>query len=373
MLSDHLSKSLARPLVVTVVALALVAGCRSKKAAGGPGAGAAPPPMPVEVAEATRGNVQETLHALGTVEAAERVKLTAEIDQIARELPFEEGRVIRKGQVIAVLNDSELRAEARRAEALRNQARVTAERFEQLTKERIASSQDLDNARAALQVANANVGLAHARLAKTRIVAPFSGVVGSRMVSPGVYLRAGDTITELARIDTVKVVFAVPERYLADLRRGAQVTVTTVAFPGKEFVGTVNVVDPILDPTTRTARLTAVIPNPRGELRPGMSADVGAVLAERPQAVSVPDEAVFAEGDRNFVFVVKPDSTVTRRAVKLGARQPGKVEIQEGLQGGEKVVRAGHQKLFEGAKVSPVESAAETPPGAATSATGTKP
>jgi membrane fusion protein (multidrug efflux system) len=146
--------------------------------------------------------------------------------------------------------------------------------------------------------------------------------------------------------------------------------VTTVVFPGKEFRGAVNVLDPILDAATRSARLSARIPNPQGELRPGMSADVTAVIAERMQAVTVPDEAVFAEGDRNFVFVVQPDSTVVRKPVKLGARQPGRVEVREGLQGGEKVVRAGHQKLYEGAKVSPVEAAAApaaagTPAGAA--------
>jgi membrane fusion protein, multidrug efflux system len=364
-----------RALIFAAIVFALLpaAACKGKKGAGGPGAGGAPPPMPVEVAEATRGNVAETLHALGTIEAAERVKITAEIDQIARELPFEEGRIVSRGQVLAVLNDSELRAEVGRAQALRDQARVSAARFEQLSKERIASPQDLDNARAALQVAEANLRLAQARLAKTKIFAPFSGVVGSRLVSPGVYLRAGDVITELARIDTVKVVFAVPERYLADLRRGAQVKVTTVAFPGKVFTGAVNVVDPILDPTTRSARLSAVIANPQAELRPGMSADVSAVLAERSQAVTVPDEAVFAEGDRNFLFVVQPDSTVVRRAVKLGARQPGRVEIREGLQGGEKVVRAGHQKLFEGAKVQAVTSTESTTPAPGGTAGGTNP
>lgn len=353
-------------LLILIAAVAVSLGCREKKPAG---AGAAPPPMPVEVAEATRGEVQETLHALGTVEADERIKVTAEIDIIARELPFEEGRLVRKGQVLAILNDSELRAEAGRAEALRDQARLTFERFDQLSREKIASSQDRDNARAALQVAEANLKLAQARLEKTRIVAPFPGIVGSRLVSPGTFLRAGDVITELARIEQVKVVFAVPEKYLADLRRGAGVTVTTVVFPGKKFEGAVNVVDPMLDPATRSARLTAVIPNPAGELRPGMSADVSAVLAERPQAVTVPDEAVFAEGDRNFLFVVQPDSTVVRRAVKLGARQPGRVEIQEGLRGGEKVVRAGHQKLFDGAKVQPVTSAAAAPPAPAAGAT----
>jgi membrane fusion protein (multidrug efflux system) len=347
--------------LVLLASAALAVGCGDKKGA----ATFTPPPVPVEVAEATKGQVRETLHALGTVEAAERVKVTVEIDAIARSLPFEEGRIVRRGQALAILNDSELSAEARRAAALRDQARLSWERFDHLSRERIASTQDRDNARAALQVAEANLRLSQARLQKTRIFAPFSGVVGSRLVSPGAYLRAGDVITELARIDTVKVAFAVPERYLADLRRGAGVGVTTVAFPGTKFSGTVNVVDPILDPGTRSARLTAVIPNPQGELRPGMSADVTAVLAERPQAVTVPDEAVFAEGDRNFLFVVQPDSTVARRAVTLGAREPGRVEIREGLSGGEKVVRAGHQKLFDGAKVAPVASAAAAPSPAA--------
>lgn len=350
-----------------VATAASVAGCREKKAA----AAFTPPPVPVEVATATREDVRESLHALGTVEAEEQVKVTVEIDGIVRSLPFEEGRLVRKGQALAILNDTELRAEVRRAAALRDQARLTYARFEQLSKEQIASPQDRDNSRAALQVAEANLGLAEARISKTRVLAPFSGVVGSRLVSPGAYLRAGDAITEIARIDTVKVVFAVPERYLADLRRGAGVTVTTVVFPGKEFRGTVNVLDPILDAATRSARLSARIPNPQGELRPGMSADVTAVIAERMQAVTVPDEAVFAEGDRNFVFVVQPDSSVVRKAVKLGARQPGRVEVREGLQGGEKVVRAGHQKLYEGAKVSPVEAAASpaTPGPAAAGAT----
>jgi membrane fusion protein (multidrug efflux system) len=365
----ELHRSPRRPgapvLLAAAAVLLAAAGCGEKKAP----AAFTPPPVPVEVAPATRGDVRETLHALGTVDAEEQVKVTVEIDGIASALPFEEGRLVRKGQVLAVLNDTELRAEVRRAAALRDQALLTSARFEQLSKEQVASPQDRDNSRAALQVAEANLGLAQARLSKTRVLAPFSGVVGSRLVSPGAYLRAGDAFTEIARIDTVKVVFAVPERYLADLRRGAGVTVTTVVFPGKQFTGAVNVLDPILDAATRSARLSARIPNAQGELRPGMSADVTAVIAERTQAVTVPDEAVFAEGDRNFVFVVQPDSTVVRRPVSLGARQPGRVEVREGLQGGERVVRAGHQKLYEGAKVSPVEAAAAPATPAAAGAT----
>jgi membrane fusion protein, multidrug efflux system len=320
--------------------------------------GFTPPPTAVEVAVAKKGTVQEKLHALGTVEAYDRVKVSAEIDAVVRELPFEEGRIVREGQPLALFDDRELSAEARRAEALRDQAQLNYERAERLSKEDISSSQDRDNALATLKVAEANVKLAQARLAKTRIVAPFEGVVGRRLVSPGAFLRIGDVITDLARIDRVKVSFAIPERYLADLERGATVTLTTVTYPGKEFSGSVDVIDPILDPATRSAHLVAVIPNPKRELRPGMSADVTAVLAQRENAITVPDVAVFAEGDRNYLYVVKPDSTVTRRAVELGARQPGQVEVRQGLSPGERIVRAGHQKLFEGAKISPVQ---ETP------------
>jgi membrane fusion protein (multidrug efflux system) len=96
-----------------------------------------------------------------------------------------------------------------------------------------------------------------------------------------------------------------------------------------------------------------------------MSADVRAVLAERPGAITVPAESVFGEGDSNYVFRVNPDSTVTRREVKLGARQEGRVEVTNGLAAGDRVVRAGHQKLFEGAKIVAVQEAAPQPAAAA--------
>jgi membrane fusion protein (multidrug efflux system) len=333
--------------------LSLSTGCGGKSDA----RGFTPPPTAVEVTTVRKGTVQEKLHALGTVEAYEQIKVSAEMDQVVRELPFEEGRFVRAGQTLAIFDDRELSAEARRAEALLDQAKLNFDRAEQLSKQDISSSQERDNAHATLKVGEANLKLAQARLAKTRIVAPFAGIVGRRLVSPGAFLRTGDVITDLARVDSVKVGFAVPERYLADLKRGATVTVTTVTYPGRQFSGSVEIVDPTLDPGTRSANLVAVISNDKRELRPGMSADVTAVLAERSGAITVPDVAVFAEGDRSYLYVVKPDSTVTRRAVELGARQPGFVEVRQGLEPGERVVRAGHQKLFEGAKISPVEDA----------------
>ncbi len=336
-------------------AILFAAACGEKKQAGG----FTPPPTNVEVAAAAKETVREMFEVVGTVEAAERVTVSSEIDAVVVELPFEEGGFVRKGQLLARMNDLELHAEARRAEALREQARLAFERFDSLAEQRIASSQDRDNARATLQVAEANLKLAQARLAKTRIVAPFDGVVGRRMVSPGAFLRTGDVITDLARIDVVKIAFAVPEVYLASLKRGASVEVSAAAYPGKEFAGFVEVLDPNLDAGTRSARLIARVRNPLRELHPGMSADVRAVLAERPAALTIPAEAVFAEGDANYVYRVNGDSTVSRQGVKLGARQAGRVEVTAGLKDGDRVVRAGHQKLFEGARVVPIEDVKE--------------
>jgi len=138
------------------------------------------------------------------------------------------------------------------------------------------------------------------------------------------------------------------------------------------------VIDPRIDPVTHTVQLEARIPNRSHKLRPGMSADVTASLGERPQALVVPDEAVFGEGDQNFVYVVKPDSTVTRQAVVLGTRDSARAEIVSGVKEGDRVVPAGYQKLFEGARVMPMPAGgpggpgADGGPGDAATAGGTK-
>ncbi len=167
-------------------------------------------------------------------------------------------------------------------------------------------------------------------------------------------MRAGDPITDLVRIDQLRVTFAVPERLLGSLRVGAEVTVTTTAFPDDALTGTIDVIEPQLDPLTRAAGIVAKVDNPAGLLRPGMSATVDGGAGERPEALTVPSEAVFVEGGQAYVYVIQADSVVTRAPVTLGTRLADVVEVIEGLAAGQQVVRAGHQKLYEGAKVAPV-------------------
>jgi membrane fusion protein (multidrug efflux system) len=316
------------------------------------------PPVPVEVADVVSGPVQDRFRAVGTVEANEIVQVVSEVNAVVRSLPFREGQAVRRGALLAQIDDREIAAETQRTEALRDQARVNLERVRQLHEQKAASSQELDDASAADKVAAANLALAKARLSKTRITSPFDGLVGRRLVSPGAFLRVGDQITEVASLQIVKVNFAAPERFSAMLKTGGRVEITTTAYPGEAFEGRVRVVDPILDEGSRTVRLVANVVNRGFKLRPGMSADVAATLSERAHALTVPDEAVFAQGDQMFVFVVKPDSTVARQAIVIGARDSAQVEVAQGLEPGMQVVRAGHQKLFDGAKVMPLTAAA---------------
>jgi membrane fusion protein, multidrug efflux system len=151
----------------------------------------------------------------------------------------------------------------------------------------------------------------------------------------------------------LRVNFSAPERVLPLLVRGSEVRVSTSAWPGHEETGQVTVVEPVLDPATRTAGVVARVPNPDERFRPGMSAGIVITLGGGRQALTVPAEAVFSDGDRSFVYLVKPDSTVARTPVRLGIRLSDAVEVTEGLAAGATVVRAGHQKLYEGAKVAP--------------------
>ena len=338
-------------LLLVAAVLALTYGCSGNQAGGG---GFTMPPTPVEIAEAKVQKVMDTFDAVGTIEAIEGVTIVSEIDAMVISLPFAEGSVIKSGELIAQLDDAQLSAEVARNEALEAQSHTTYERVKAIVDQKMGSQQDLDDAAAALKVADANLAMVKARFAKTRIVAPFDGVIGARKVSVGTFLRIGQEITELANIDSIRVNFSAPENFLSRLNRGAEVTVSTTAYPDHQVMGKILVVEPVLDPGTRNGRVVASMSNPGRKFIPGMSANISATLMERPNAITIPNEAVFANGNQSFVFTVKPDSTVARAAISLGTRMADVVEVVAGLDAGAQVVKAGHQKLYDGAKVFPM-------------------
>ena len=351
-----MTTSARRPFFFVILLSTLVTGCGGK----GPQGGFSFPPMPVDVSRVKIQTITDKFEGVGTIEALEAITVVSEIDAAVRALPFREGGFIRRGEVIAQLDDSQLGAELARAEALRAQSKSTYDRVKTIVDQGAGAPQDLDDASAALKVAEANLDLAKARAAKTRIVAPFNGIIGARRVSVGTFMRTGQPIADLANIDQMRVTFSAPERFLSKLSRGATVSVSTPAVPGQELKGKIIVIEPVIDASTRSARVVAWVQNIGRKFRPGMSANVSAVLSERPNALTIPNESVFGSGDQSFVFIVKTDSTVARVPLTLGTRLPDVVEVLGGLEQGMTVVRAGHQKLFDGGKVMPMSSERDT-------------
>ena len=357
-----------RPIVssvsIALVALALLATSCTPKGKSGAG-GFKLPPTPVEVSAVLPQVVRDQFRALGGISSQDQIEVVSELNATLIELPFDEGQALEPGALIARLDDREFQAESDRTAAQRDQAQANFDRAKKLSEENAISPQAMDDARTALKVAEANASLARARFDKTRIRAPFAGLVGRRRVSRGAYVRSGDVITDLARVDEMKATFSAPERYASQMRLGIPVEVTTPAYPNEYFPGRIGVVDPVIDPQTRTVQLVARIPNSGRRLRPGMSANVSVTFAERSGALVVPDEAVFAEGAQSYVYVVTDSNTVNRTAVRLGSRDSMRVEILDGLSAGQRVVRAGHQKLYPGARVQPIGDEGAAAPAAA--------
>jgi membrane fusion protein, multidrug efflux system len=358
---------LASFATLVVAGAGLVSSC-AKGGKGGAGGGFQMPPMPVEVADVHPRVVRDQFHALGNIESNDNIEIVSELNARVIELPFQEGQRVEAGALLARLDDHELAAEAQRTQAERKQAQANYERKKKLAADGAISPQELEDSETALQVSEAVAALAKARFEKTSIRAPFPGLAGVRRVSRGAYLREGTVITDLTRVDEMKVTFSAPERFARELKPGIEIELHAPAFPSEVFRGKLTVVDPVVDPETRTLRLVARIPNPGALLRPGMSADVSVTLAERSQALVVPDEAVFAQGNQNFVYVVNPDSSVALTAVQLGTRDSMQVEVVSGISPGARVIRTGHQKVFPGAKVMPIPPAG--PPGSQAAGAG---
>jgi membrane fusion protein (multidrug efflux system) len=177
--------------------------------------------------------------------------------------------------------------------------------------------------------------------------------VGLRRVSVGSLVNPGTTITSLDDTSTIKVDFSVPENYLASLRQGLSVYVTSTAFPERDFEGKVASVDSRVDPVTRSVTVRALLPNADGALKPGMFLSVR-LDRDSHEALMIPEAALVPEQSRQFIYVVE-DGRAVRREVRIGRREPGKVEVVAGLKAGDQVIVEGTQKVREGGAVRELE------------------
>lgn len=331
-------------------------------------AAAAKPGLPVKAELVMISNVSDDVSAVGSLLAEESVIIRPEIDGRIVGLHFQEGQAVTAGTRLVTIDSTEYEAQAaaQRADLKTEEQRLA--RTKELREQNFISKDALD-----VQVGNvarlkAHVDEAASRVAKTVIRAPFSGILGLRQVSPGAYVKAGSDIVRLENVSSIKVDFRIPENYLSKIRPNQEIAVKLDAYPGEEFKGRVYAVEPVVDERTRTIAMRARIPNKGFKLKPGMFVRVAITLDSRPNAVVIPEQAIWPQGKDSFVFrVVDGKAALTK--VAIGNRAPGTVEILKGLAANDMVVTDGQMKLKDGAPVTvigapPAAPAAPTAPAA---------
>ena len=325
-------------------------------ATGRPGAGtpvrsgAGQTPVSVVATPARLERLSFEIEALGTAFASESIDVTAKVANQVTAVRFDEGQQVRRGDVLVELDGEQARADLAVAEAALAESRSQYQRSRELYTTKVLSDAQIEQIEATFKANEARVAAARSRLGDTVVRAPFAGRVGLRRVSVGSLISPGTVITTLDDTSSIKLDFTIPETFVSAVQSGLKIVARSVAYPDESFEGTVSSVDTRVDPATRSVTVRALLPNPRGLLKPGMFLTVrlsrGAV-----DAVMVPEEALVPEQGNMFVFVVE-DGVAEKRPVRIGQRRVGDVQVVEGLVEGELVVTEGTQKLRDGAAVA---------------------
>jgi membrane fusion protein (multidrug efflux system) len=314
-------------------------------------------------------NLAEVIDSIGSLEPLEEVEIRPEIAGIIQAIHFREGQPVEAHDLLFTLDDAELRQRlrARRAELagaeveMRN-ARRMYQRRQELFEEAVVARETRDEARTEFEAARARVERLKAQIRETeeqlqdtRIRSPISGHAAERRVDRGDFVKPGDLLVSVVRIDQLKASFTVPERFMRRTRTGQTIELQTPARPSKTFSGRVYFISPRIQQDTRQLLVKALVNNAVGELRPGAFVSVELIVGQRPDALVVPEEALVPVRSGYGVYVLS-DSRAVWRPVTIGLRKPGLVEIREGLKAGEAVIRKGHISVSDGDRVRIVGS-----------------
>lgn len=366
-------KSKLTVLLVLMISLVLFVSCKKKEVKA-----PAEKAVNVRVHAAEQKSLRPFLDTTGTLNPYEEVIVSAEVDGILKGMKVNEGSVVSKGTLLAVIDDIDYDLEVKKADAALKQAeanfantKLEYQRKDALFKEQLVTQQQFDDvstrlslAAAEVERAKASLSLAKQKLSKTLIYSPLAGVVKEKKVERGNYVRNGTPLFTIIQTNPIKLNFTVAEKDIGRLKAGQDVFFAVDAIPEKEFKGKVSIIYPSLEEKTRTLLIEALVPNPSGILKPGLFAHVTLYTGSERGIVLVPVTALLYEGEEIRVFVAEGDRA-NERTVKIGQQyklqssagspQPAAkeyTEIIEGVKEGELVVTVGQQNLFEGAKVN---------------------
>ncbi len=370
------------PLLVLVLVLPVLAGCGDRQAF------TPPPPPTVTVGRPVRQPVTEYLEFNGNAQAVNTVQLRARVAGYLQGVYFKDGEVVRKGQLLFLIEPdvyrarlAEAEAEVLRQKAALEHAQAEVRRFQRLVQQRAGAQSDLDNwrfqmesAQAALKAAQAKRDLAKLDLDYTRIVAPFDGRIDRRLKDPGNLVGAGENtlLAEIMQINPIYFYFTINEaellRLMAESRKSPLETgqlkvplyLGLANDDGFPHEGYLDYAATSVNPTTGTLQLRGIFPNPDGKIVPGMFGRIrGAVAGKTAEQLLIPKTALGYDQLGYYVLVVGEQNIVQRRAVKPGLEVGDRRVVESGLEGTELIITTGLIKAFPGRPVTPVP---ETPP-----------
>lgn len=306
--------------------------------------------LPVSAVALKPEAMENALRSAGTLVASEEVDVTTEISGVVREIYFQEGARVKKGDLLLRIDDAELQAQRDKAIHQRELIKQTFERQQILLEKEAISREAFDRVQTDLLVIESEIKLLDTRIAKTQIRAPFEGTIGFRYVSPGTFMQPGTRVARLVKSSPLRLEFSVPERYQSETLSGRTVFFNVAGF-SETFEAIVYAVEPSVDARTRSVMLRASYPNSDYRLLPGMFADLRIIISREEDVVQVPSEAIIPQMDGELVFVYKNGRAV-QTSIRTGTRTERHVAVVEGLAAGDTVITSGILQLRSGMPVT---------------------
>lgn len=305
--------------------------------------------------------LNQQLNLIGTLDAARSVEIAAEVNAKVEALPLTSNQSAQKGELLIQLDATKAMAQLNEARAFHQDEQRKLGEYQLLLSRKAISQAEYDAQKAATDIALARLDVAKAELEDYSLRAPFDGVIGLIDISEGSLVNANQGLLSFDDLSKLHLDLNVPERYLSQLQIGMPIQATSSAWPGRHFSGEMQAIDPRVDSDSLNLRVRIAFDNPEQLLKPGMllSATLALPTAEQPM---VPVQAIEYSGTRRYVYVIDQQQTAVRTEVELGQRIDNAVLIQQGLQGGERIVVQGLVNIRDGAKVDDLALAAEGEP-----------
>jgi membrane fusion protein (multidrug efflux system) len=323
--------------------------------------GRQPLPETVTTAVAQMQVWESVLTSVGSLVAVHGVMISAEMTGKVVKIVFVPGSMVQTGDLLVQQDTSEEAAELRSAEATVELTKVTLQRARTLLSQGTFSQAEYDNADAQHKQALAQADNIRAVIAKKTIRAPFTGLLGIRLVNLGQILSPGDQIVSLQSLEPIFANFSLPQQQLARIRSDLTVRVETDALPGEVIEGVITAINPQVETSTRNIMVQATVANAQQRLRPGMFVNLTVLLPEQDRVLVIPATAVLNAPYSDSVFIVENDASdkksppgtiVRQQFVRLGVRRGDFVAVIAGLKEGETVVSTGVFKLRNGQAVA---------------------